>query len=619
MSHRHQNLIPLPFLPRRFRANALMITLLLAGGLPAADAGLDLLGDEPPPPPAASGVPTDPEADIALARRAQTKASGLIREGLDNVRRYNQDQARNATAIVDAAIAFGKARAMLPAGTDPEITAEIQANLFWCKKQMNLESLQDYVARKGEDFSLATKQMDAVALAKVDPVHAVSYFARAERYADSYPTEYLQIAIRFTEVAERFPGSPEGTKANQRAAAAVQAQMTAMQQAAVAARETRFTRPAKVVPGATPMPPAAAQKEALNLLKKTYAKQYAKKDGPAKARFALRLIDESSKNKADPAIFHQMLTEAVRLAGEAEAYEPLLDGVERLAASFTGIDPQLEKQAALKRLGSKPVAAAILKLTTEAHDPAANLAVGKWYCFAARRWDEGFRLLALGSDPELAKLADLELAKPKGSSEAMQSADAWYDGSLKQKSKDDKIGMQTRAMHWYQQAVVGIDGLAKQRVAQRIAEIDKFLPLDPANIDWAAVTPNQWDKLKGRGAAVNARVDRFDPGIALAAGERVRVVPHPADTWSIVFDGWYTGNARTESCDWRGYNSDTFYYGQGENRPGALMVWVENREKQNAGIIAGPGRVYFAPHILWATGDRAGSIRVKLVPVADDE
>lgn len=605
----------------------LSVILAIAGPLCAAQDDVDLMGDGPAPKPvAAAPAPApddaeDPEAAAAQARRTQTQVAVLVRDGLAHVRRFNDDQARNATAIVDAAIAFGQARAMLPADAPPALVSDIQANLYWCKKQMNLAALKDYIARKGDDFALASQQMRAVTEAKVDPAQAPAYAQLAEGYAAANPGEHLQIAIRFTEIAERFPGTPQGTDANRRAAAALQAQMRAIQDAQLAARETRFTKPARTASGKTPLPGAQAQKDAQTLIRKSYAKAYAKREPAAKMRLARRLVDESAKNKNDPAVFHQMLSEAIRLAAESEAYEPLLDAIDQLAANFAGVDPQAEKQAALKRMSGKAVASAVLKLLAEPRDPAANLAVGKWYCFTAKRWDEGFRLLLLSGDPDMTRAVEMELAGPNGSAEELQLGDAWYDLAAKQKTKDERTSMQARAMHWYQESVDGLDGLSKDRVVKRIAEIDKLLPLDLENVDWANLTASQWDKLKGRMAAVNARVDRFDPQIALGAGDRFRVVPHPTDRWTITLDSWI-GDGRKESCDWRGYTRERYVYyrGEGDYSLGALLVWVESGEKQNAGIISGPGRVWFAPHIVgWVTGDRTGTIRVKLVPVADDE
>lgn len=608
---------------RAIRLISALFLAAAAAAVPAQESVIDLLGDGPPPAPQSAPPPVDDEADPAAeavqSRRALAQARGRAREGLEHMRRYDQDQARNATAIVDAAIAFGQARALLPADADPELTADVQANLFWCRKRMDHGAVADYIARKGADFAVAEQQMRAAAERRVDPAEAPAYMRLAQAYAAANPADHLQIAIRFTEIAERFPGAAEGVEANRRAAAALQAQVRAMQDAQLAARETRFTRPPDLRAGTAPVPGAQAQKDAQSLVRKGYAKAFAKRDPAAKGRLARRLLEDAAKNAGDPAVFHQMLGESLRLAAESEAYDVLLDASERLAGAFAGIEAQAERQAALKRMAGKPVATAVLRLMAEPRDPAANQAVGRWYCFAARRWDDGFRHLLLGGEPEVARVVEMELAAPRTAAEELQLADAWYDLAAKPRGKDDRLGMQARAMHWYQRSLAGLDGLGKDRVARRVAEIDKLLPLDPDNIDWDGLTTSQWDKLKGRMAQVNARVDRFDPQILLGAGDRVRVVPHPTDRWNLVLDDWI-GDGRKESCDWRGYDSGVRYYGAGNFSLGALLVWVENGERSNAGIIRGPGRVYFAPHIVgWAVGDRTGIIRVKLVPAADDE
>jgi hypothetical protein len=607
---------------RRFLRHLLSATVLIPVLLQAADGSGDALLGGPDetqsanPPPAAQPDHGDPiAARIALARGTR-----LASEGMELVRRFNQDPVVNATAIVDAAIAFGQARELLiEAGSDLDAITAVQANLFWCKKQMNLDALKDYVAQKGDTFKAAAKQMDAVAGAAPDPDQAGAYLARAVRFAEANASDQLQIAIRFTEVAERFPGSPEGTTANKRAAAAVQAQMRALQEAQLAARQTRFTRPKVVVAGATALPEPQAQKDALAQVRKYYAKYYAKRDNPAKARLARRLLEETAKNQADPAVFHQMACEAVRLASEAEAYEPLLDGIDLLVGTFSGLDPQVEKQAALKKMSGKQVALAIAKLLSEPADAEANLAAGKWFCLVARRWSDGLPMLHLGSDPELAKIADMEIAGPRSGAEELQLADAWYDNAGKQRAKEDKLGMLARSMYWYQKTLGQLSGLTKERVVKRSAEIEKQLPLDLDNVDWNALTASQWDRLKGRMVAVNARVDRFDPGITLAAGEVVRVLPHPTDQWTIVLDNW-NSEGKKASCDWRGYSGQRNFSGGGSFNPGALLVWIETGERRNAGVVKGPGRVYFSPQILdWGTGDRSGIIRVKLVPVIEDD
>ncbi|HAT11193.1 MAG TPA: hypothetical protein DCS97_11525 [Planctomycetes bacterium] len=595
-------------------------TLLVLAALGSAWAAEDPAGDigktPAPPPPAAEAEEGEAPADNAQSRIAKGKATGLVREGMDLVRRFNEDKTRNATAIVDAAICFTSARKFADTTGDTDLIGEIQANLFWCKKQMDLPALQDYVARKGDEATHALKAMDAVAAVKVDASEAASYFARAEKFAGSNAEDHLQIAIRFLEVAERFPGATQGTEANKRALAAQQALMKKAAEAAVAARQTRFTKPVKLVPGATAVPAAQAQKEALALVKKSYQKGYAKKDVPAKRRLARKLLEESAKNKSDVAVYHQMLSESIRLAGESEDYEPLLDGIDRLASSYTGVDALQEKKAALKKMTGKATATSILKLLETPEDPAANLAAGKWFCFSARRWNDGLRMLVLGSDEALAKVAQMELDKPANPDEKLLIADAWYELGKKATAKDEKTGIMGRAMLWYQQVAKKLEGIAKEKVDKRLVEIDKLLPLDLDNVDWGNLTASQWDKLKGKMVAVQARVDRFDPGFSLAAGERVRIVAHPTDQWTVT-GGFYSGKG---TFGWKGRSEEFYYYSAREAAPGALMVWVENGDKSNCGIISGPGRVFFSPNITWySDGDRSGQIRVKVLAVDDEE
>lgn len=605
------------------RHTLIPLALLSALHLPLAGGETDPAGDLAQPP-VAEGDAGDA---AARARVARGQAGALTRQGVEQVRLYNQDKNRHPTAIVDAAIAFGKARELLEGSEDQDAIAEVQANLFWCKKQMNLDALKDYVARKGGDGQMALRQMDAVAAVKPDATEAGAYLARAEAFASRNPEDHLQIAIRFLEVAERFPGANEGTEANKRALAAQQALMKQTAELAAAGRQTRFTKPVTVVAGATAIPSATAQKDALAQLKKAFAKPYARRDAIGKRNLGRKLLAEAPKNKTDPALFHQMLVEAVRCASESEDYDTLLTACEQLAASFAGVDVVTEKLAALKKAGSRPVAQAISKLLEKGADPAANLVAGKWFAFSAFRWGDALPMLVLGADAELAKVAQMELDKPANAEERLQVADAWYELYRKATAKEDKGGMSARAMNWYQQAVKGMQGLAKERVDKRIAELDKVIPLDLNNIDWENLTATQWDKLKGRTLTVNARVDRFESGVSLGAGERVRIVAHPTDTWTIESSwegrqevGW-RGYVRTYQTSWSDGSTTTHAYSldPGEFNTGALTAWIGAGPKQVGGIVSGPGVLFFAMHTRWGTKERTGTLRVKLLPVTDDE
>ncbi len=605
--------------------------LAAADGDPAGDIGAGSGAATPPPAPIAEPGAEAAE-DPSGPRMASAQATALTREGMELVRSFNDDKVRNPNAIVDAAIAFGKARKLLEKGGNPDDLAAVQSNLFWCKKQMDLDALKDYVGRKGEDGKLALAQLEEVSAVKPAAGEAPAYLKRAETFATANPDNHLQIAIRFLEVAERFPGEASGTEANKRALAAQQAMVKAVQDAALAARETRFTKQAKITPGQTPLPSASAQKDALAEIKKSYAKSYAKKDPSSKRKLARKLQSEAGKNKSDPAIFHQMLSESIRLGAETEDYEPLLAAFDQMAGNFASYDAATEKKAALKKMSSKPTAAAILKLLDTPGDPAANLVAGRWFAFVARRWEDGFPMLARGSDVEIGKVAQMEIDRPVNAGEQMQVADAWYEAGKNAKVKEDKTGCMARAMTWYQGVIGALEGISKDRVTKRIAEIDKLLPLDPDSVDWGSLTASQWDKLKGKIVIVPARSGRTDSGVALAAGERVRVVAHPTEQWTFTMSSWYSDSGK-KSFGWKGYvrtytytmngrtttYESSYSYSYGEFNMGALIGWIDNGAKKNCGILAGPGRLYFSPQQSYGVSDSSGQIRVKLLPVDEDD
>jgi hypothetical protein len=63
------------------------------------------------------------------------------------------------------------------------------------------------------------------------------------------------------------------------------------------------------------------------------------------------------------------------------------------------------------------------KLKTAPDDPAANLAVGSYYCFSKGDWPRGLPLLAKGSDANLKQPAMLELSAPSKPDDVNRLAD----------------------------------------------------------------------------------------------------------------------------------------------------------------------------------------------------
>ncbi|HUY32240.1 MAG TPA: NPCBM/NEW2 domain-containing protein [Pirellulales bacterium] len=110
------------------------------------------------------------------------------------------------------------------------------------------------------------------------------------------------------------------------------------------------------------------------------------------------------------------------------------------------------------------------RLETDANDPAANLAVGRFYCFGKKDWDRGLPRLAAGGDPALKELAQRELAKPNGAEEEKSLGDDWWDMSRKEKGAV-KAALAGRAGFWYRRALTFLSGIEKEAVEARLEEI----------------------------------------------------------------------------------------------------------------------------------------------------
>ena len=112
---------------------------------------------------------------------------------------------------------------------------------------------------------------------------------------------------------------------------------------------------------------------------------------------------------------------------------------------------------------------AVAALDKHPTDPAANLAAGKYRCFARNQWSQGISMLALGDDPVLKDLAVKELKGLPNAPEQMKLADDWWSladamaGLAKQNT-------QRHAAFWYRQALPGLTGLLKDKAERRLRE-----------------------------------------------------------------------------------------------------------------------------------------------------
>lgn len=154
----------------------------------------------------AADLPTGPAASADDAERYETAALELLQT--------NTGPAQS----VAAALAFTRALNFYRSQGNTDKVSELQASIYWCRKQMTLTDVQAYLAAKTQDPTLAqvAAEMDAAIPASIPQDQAGVYFSRAEAFAQANPKEYLRIAIRYFEVADRFQGTEVSLTAQRR-------------------------------------------------------------------------------------------------------------------------------------------------------------------------------------------------------------------------------------------------------------------------------------------------------------------------------------------------------------------------------------------------------------------
>ena len=155
----------------------------------------------------------------------------------------------------------------------------------------------------------------------------------------------------------------------------------------------------------------------------------------------------------------------------------LLAQVEALARKLTNGLPLLNQAEARTKFlrevqaGYAEVTAARATLKEKPTDPAASLAVGKFYCFTKGDWERGLPLLAAGTEAAFKTLAQKELGGPATPAAQAELGDAWYD-LAKTETGPAKLSFQRRAYFWYEQAVAGLTGITKTQTEKRIKELE---------------------------------------------------------------------------------------------------------------------------------------------------
>jgi hypothetical protein len=157
------------------------------------------------------------------------------------------------------------------------------------------------------------------------------------------------------------------------------------------------------------------------------------------------------------------------------------------------------------------------------------------------------------------------------------------------------------------------------------AEAGGANPAPPAEAA-SELTPKEWDKLKGLVIEVPVNKPTTATGVTLGKGNKVKVVPHPTDTWAISLynDTYKTDYLGVKQKSYTVQTGDTEGHGGGHDAVdngdptyllGELVVTLVNgktRTRFHAGVIENEGDMLLGPNLNSGSGTK-GMIRVKLM------
>ena len=170
----------------------------------------------------------------------------------------------------------------------------------------------------------------------------------------------------------------------------------------------------------------------------------------------LKLSDQAMKN-GNYALSVEAATaadKACRIANDA----PMAAFVKEQLAEATQVLTAFETaKSSLEKLASAP------------EDSDANMAAGKFLCFARNQWDIGLPLLAKGSDSAIKALVQLDLAAGTDTAAQTKAAEGWWELAQSQ-SGITKRGLLRRSGYWYARVVPTLTGLARPQAQKRSDE-----------------------------------------------------------------------------------------------------------------------------------------------------
>jgi hypothetical protein len=200
----------------------------------------------------------------------------------------------------------------------------------------------------------------------------------------------------------------------------------------------------------------------------------------------------------------------------------LADRASQLAMEHAEHSRDVEFKKSIKQMRDRVTAqlklwevakAAEKSLQTSPDDPAANLAVGKWYCLHLGDWEKGIPHLAKSGEAKLAAAAVAEK-----DAKLFPAADAW-SAAAEALTGAEQLAAQRHALELYQKASERLKGLEQLKAAKRVTEMTELL----------AQSESQTASAGGIAPRTKVATDELRPGLLVRIyASQPPAVPTPA-------------------------------------------------------------------------------------------
>jgi hypothetical protein len=570
------------------------------------------------------------------AESEKDQARKIFEAGLVAMRQSDTDPSQSITA----AILMTQAKELYTKIGDTDSLQEVNSCLFWCKKRLNNDQINEYLAKVKkntptevavieEQIKTVVKNVEQIAAKPVTQDESKSFMDRADQFAQKNPLKYFEINVRYMEVAERFEkidmavASQAFRKASdalkgygeslKKEAAQLEKDQKALSEKAKlvdGAIDTLFSAPKVVSTTGLPVPSPELVSKAVANLQNTYAEKYRSAMPNAKADLCAELFTKAKTSQGDSTLCYSMITEACRLASDSKVQDIglILNAGDFLAKTFANVDSQTEKKRLLA-LGSTPLNTAAIKLINNPDDADANTLVGLSFCFTHGDFVSGLPMLIRSGDTFLADLSKKEIAKDTNALRQLEIADGWNKQVKDGKYKNYTIKMSARAVEFYRQALkTGLTGGSKDQAEKTANELEMSVPLELSEIkDWNKITNRDWERLQGTIMKIDGGKLEIKTGVVLREGQTVRVVPHPTDKWTLYMN--YSDPVETT---WQGSRKDGWDKSTKFNFGEVTLSLSQNGGMLKMGEVSGPGSIFIRRGSNYLS---KGTIRLKFIPV----